>query len=112
LKIDFIQKGKARVLKQVFYKNITVPRGFVSDGASIPKIFWSIIGSPFVGLYLRASIIHDYLYSHQNYDYTRSQADKIFLEIMLNDGVSKTKAYTMYYIVRVFGRKYFKKKVN
>jgi uncharacterized protein DUF1353 len=35
-----------------------VPSGVQVDGASIPQVFWSIIGGPFEGRYRNASIIH------------------------------------------------------
>ena len=35
-------------------------RGRVVDGASIPSVFWSIIGAPYTGKYRDASVIHDY----------------------------------------------------
>lgn len=60
-------------------QTITVPAGFLTDGASIPHIFWSIIGSPF-GRYCNAAIIHDYLYFLV--DRTRQEADNIFYEAM------------------------------
>lgn len=31
----------------------------VIDGASIPPVFWSVIGGPYEGLYRNASIVHD-----------------------------------------------------
>jgi hypothetical protein len=37
----------------------TAPANSVIDGASIPQIFWSIIGGPFEGEYRNASIVHD-----------------------------------------------------
>lgn len=39
-----------------------IPKGFVSDGASIPRIFWSplLIGHPLMGDYRRAAIVHDF----------------------------------------------------
>ena len=37
-----------------------IPKGFVFDGASVPKLFWSVL-SP-VGLLLIQGIIHDYAY--------------------------------------------------
>lgn len=37
-----------------------VPSGAVVDGASIPPIFWSLIGGPYEGLYRDASVVHDY----------------------------------------------------
>src|ERR1700674_3220752 len=35
-------------------------KGLVFDGASIPQALWSIIGSPYTGLYRRAAVIHDF----------------------------------------------------
>ena len=48
------------------------------DGASIPQAFWSIIGGPFSGKYIKASVIHDHYCvtksrtqhdTHQNFYY-------------------------------------------
>ncbi|MFQ5946498.1 MAG: DUF1353 domain-containing protein [Anaerolineae bacterium] len=39
---------------------VVIPGGFVFDGASIPRLFWSIL-SP-VGLLLIPGLIHDYAY--------------------------------------------------
>ena len=35
------------------------PKGYVSNGASIPSFLWSIVGAPFEGKYRNAAIIHD-----------------------------------------------------
>ena len=68
---------------------IAVPAGFVTDGASVPQIFWNIF-SPF-GEYFPAALIHDFLYSKssnpQHGELTRKQADKIFLGAMRDIGV-------------------------
>lgn len=37
----------------------SAPEGSIVDGASIPRIFWTIFGSPFTGKYRDASVIHD-----------------------------------------------------
>ncbi|MGE0628876.1 MAG: DUF1353 domain-containing protein [Hyphomicrobiaceae bacterium] len=37
-----------------------VPKGAKVDGASIPRVLWSAIGSPYLGKYRRASVVHDY----------------------------------------------------
>src|SRR5262245_30471791 len=34
-------------------------QGSIVDGASIPRVFWSIIGGPLNGPYRNASVIHD-----------------------------------------------------
>jgi hypothetical protein len=71
-----------------------VPAGTRVDGASIPSMFWSIIGAPFTGKYREASIIHDY------YCATRSRhwkaVHKVFLDGMLARGVDKVQAQLMY----------------
>ena len=81
-------------------KVIYVPRGFITDGASIPKAFWSTIGSPFTGKYKRAAMVHDWLY--HTVSTTRIYADQIFLEIMKERGVSLWKRLSMYRAVRTF----------
>ena len=85
----------------------TVPIGFRTDGASIPKIFWSFVGSPFTGLYRRAALIHDYLYFSQTT--TRLHADKVFLEGMKSLKVSWWKRKVMYYAVRGFASRIWKR---
>ena len=77
---------------------IKVPKGFITDFASIPRIFWSIIGNPW-GQYGKAAVIHDYLYHTQIY--TRSRSDRIFLEAMQVLGVSWWRRRTMWFAVRI-----------
>jgi len=80
-------------------ETITVPKGFETDLASIPRIFHSII--PVNGKHRSPAIIHDYLYVVQ--DRTRSEADAIFLESMEQVGVRWTQRQAMYWAVRVGG---------
>ena len=79
----------------------TVPVDFVTDGASIPRIFWSFIGSPFTGFYRRPSLIHDELYATQKFK--RIYADRVFLEGMEDEGVSFWKRRLIYLAVRLRG---------
>ena len=37
-----------------------VPAGVEVDGASIPRIFWTLFGGPFEGNYIHASVVHDH----------------------------------------------------
>ncbi len=80
-----------------------VPINFITDGASIPKLFWSIIGSPFTGLYKKPSLIHDELYSSQKFK--RKYADRVFYDGMKDKGVSFWKRKVMYFAVRSCGWK-------
>lgn len=89
-----------------FFGEMIVPSGFVSDGASIPRIFWSIF-CPFDGEFFEAALIHDFLYSlmaKDEYDYIdRNQADQIFLEGMKDLGVGLIKRNIIYRAVRIGG---------
>jgi len=80
---------------------IVVPKGTVTDGASIPRVFWSIL-SPF-GEYFKAALPHDFLYSSNNKTLTRKQADDILREGMEVLGVHPAKRFVIYRAVRLFG---------
>ena len=86
---------------------IKVPKGFITDFASIPKVVWSIIGHP-AGQYGKAAVIHDYLY--RNGLRTRKKADDIFLEAMEVLGVGAIRRRVIYSAVRLFGCLAYKKK--
>ncbi|ENJ3383787.1 DUF1353 domain-containing protein [Salmonella enterica] len=79
---------------------IEVPVGFVTDLATVPRIFWILL--PPDGKYAKAAIIHDYLYD--NALRTKYEADRIFLDGMDVLGVPKWKRTVMYWAVRLFGR--------
>lgn len=78
---------------------IKVPAGFITDLASIPRIFWNIL--PPFGEYTKASIIHDYMYT--THCRPKEVADKIFLEAMEVLGVASWRRNLMYYAVKYFG---------
>jgi len=80
---------------------IFIEEGFEFDGASIPKAFWSLIGSPFNGKYKYSALIHDALYASEIVE--RHIADKVFLDLMEKDGVAWWKRTAMYNAVRVGG---------
>ena len=39
---------------------VEIPNGFITDFASVPRLFWNIF--PPIGNYRNAAIVHDYLY--------------------------------------------------
>lgn len=79
-----------------------VPEDFSWDGASIPRVAWSAIGfTPFHPRLMRASCIHDYLYTIKKG--SRRDADELFQKILIEDGVMEHAAGTMYRAVRNFG---------
>lgn len=79
---------------------LQVAKGQHTDGASIPRAFWILIGHPFTPDYSAASFVHDCLYAAHLF--TRRQSDEIFRRILLAT-VSKTRARVMWAAVRSFG---------
>ena len=90
---------------------ITVPKGFITDGASIPKsLQW--IYDPF-GKYIKGAVIHDYLYSKYNdTGINRTLADKIFDFIMKETGVNDKTRRKFYVAVKCFGKIFWQDKLK
>lgn len=86
---------------------IEVPEGFKFDLASIPRVFWRLI-APFE-LSVAAPLVHDYLYRYKGFwalgkqDLTRAECDRVFFNIMTEEGVVAWRRYFAYWAVRVFG---------
>jgi hypothetical protein len=78
---------------------VRVPVGFVTDFASIPRAFWSLL--PPDALYTYPAILHDYLYWDQRG--TRADADLTLRYAMEEFKVSKPTIETIYAGVRVGG---------
>jgi hypothetical protein len=77
------------------------PAGSVTDGASIPRYLWSLIGGPFEGRYRNASILHDVAYEKHNRPW--QDCDRMFYNAIRCSGVSAVEAKTMYYALYKFG---------
>jgi hypothetical protein len=82
-------------------KEVHILPGLVTDGASIPRALWRLVGSPFAGRYLAPAIIHDGLYAAEALP--RRECDALFLEAMQETLVSSWRARTMYWAVRAGG---------
>ena len=71
----------------------TIPEGFITDGASIPRIFWGVFGGPFCPKNLEASVQHDFLI-YIGVD--GSQRDLQFYSTLVDNNTDKWKARLMY----------------
>jgi len=80
---------------------ITVPKGFMTNFASVPRILWPIL--PPLDRYGKAAVVHDYLYRTSGLNYTRKQADGIFLEACDVLKVERWKSRAMYWAIRLLG---------
>jgi hypothetical protein len=92
---------------------VTVPKGFKSDGASVPRAMWSIY--PPFGKYLEAAVVHDWfcVLGHKGespIDY--KEAAKVFNEAMEVCCVGKWRRFKMYWAVRLGGPKFSAKKIE
>lgn len=106
---------------------LTVPEGFVYNGASVPSFVWSIYPPHALD---RASVFHDFIYrdngfmplgAHQYYDestekwvditkvWTRSAADSLFKKHLAQDpkGPGWLRRNLAYSMVRSFGKSYW-----
>ena len=107
------EKSYAYLLSPLHYQPkwgemITVPAGYITDFASVPRIFWSIF-PPYDPYYGAPAIIHDFGYStkgtflKEGQHKTRKEVDDLFLEAMQVQETPNWKSATMYLSVRVAG---------
>lgn len=81
------------------YQPVRVPIGFVTDFASIPRAFWSILRPD--GLYSYAAVIHDFLYWEQYL--SREDSDAILKLCMEDFRIDSGTIATVYGGVRLGG---------
>ena len=82
------------------FQPVLVPTGFVTDLASIPRVFWQLLRPE--GRYAYAAVVHDYLYWTQTRP--REEADEIFKIAMEDSKVDSRVIKTIYQAVREFGQ--------
>lgn len=108
LLIEYLDGRRYRVVEPFQYRVgedgseelvVTVPVGFVTNFASVPRVLWAIL--PPTGEYGKAAVIHDFLYCRRAL--TRTLCDAIFYEAMRALGVGWLRRSLMYAAVRLFG---------
>lgn len=87
-----------RIEEDVYLANTYVPRGFISNGASVPRIFWSLY--PPVGRYFLAAVVHDYVLAE---GMKWKDATKIFDDALRELGISSKKRWVMVNAVAFYG---------
>jgi peptidoglycan hydrolase-like protein with peptidoglycan-binding domain len=80
-------------------KTFEVPKGFVTDFASVPRPIWWLF--PPWAKYGNAAVLHDYCYWEQNI--SRKEADAVILEGMKDLRVSWLTRQLIYRALRLFG---------
>lgn len=77
---------------------ITVPAGFTTDLASVPRIFWSMLPRD-GGKHRVAAVVHDYLVEHKSWGY----AADVLSEALTDNGTAAAPRLLIVYAVRLWG---------
>lgn len=79
----------------------TAPRGARIDGASVPRVFWSLLTGPYEGLHRDASVNHDYECCVKSRPWR--EVHRMYYDAMRARGESAARAKLMYFAVYMFG---------
>jgi Protein of unknown function (DUF1353) len=105
--LDWSDDGRTMSLLREFVyidqtkMNWKSPQGSVVDGASIPRILWSMVGGPYEGKYRNASIVHDTECVAKTHKW--QAVHRMFYNASRAGGVGWIKANLMYAGVYYFG---------
>ena len=81
-------------------KPIWIPKDYYYDGASIPRLFWSVIGSPFEPDLQAPALAHDWLYLTHLTD--RATADETIFQLMTQATINTIRTHLIWGAVRGF----------
>jgi hypothetical protein len=95
-----------RLLRKFGYRDPTsnlwlAPAGSIIDGASIPRLLWTLVGSPFTGDYRKASVVHDVACTERNRPW--EAVHRMFYFACRCGGVGEVRAKIMFAAVFHFG---------
>ena len=110
-------RGNVRVVETFTYKDVTIEAGYLSNGATLYYLFYSlallglvstwflwllvlalfIVRTPFYPSSLRGAVVHDYLCELGEYE----KADRYYIEILLEDE-DRVRAYSKWIGVRIY----------
>lgn len=100
----FMNRKNLKVNLHDFVKDttysFTIPKGYKWDGATIPRMFWRLIGSKTDPAFLIPSMVHDVICEHHHYvDNDRYFADKVFERLLFVSGVPAYNRWIMFHFV-------------
>ena len=106
-KYPFINKKNLKVRLDDYKKDksyfFEIPKGYCYDGASIPKIFWRIIGSNTDNRFLVPALIHDVLCENHGYvDYDKGFSTAVFNALLEAGKVNKFQRFCMKHSVNFY----------
>lgn len=106
-KYPFINKRTLQVRLVDYSKkkiyNFFIPKGYCYDGASIPRLFWRVIGSNTDNRFLIPALIHDVLCENHDFvDYDRKFSTNVFNALLEVSEVNSFQRFLMKNSVDVF----------
>lgn len=87
--------------------SITINKGYVSDGASVPRFFWRLLSPKINVTTLVPSLVHDRLYETQVV--SREQADIYYYNALRRNGYPWWKSALTFWGLRLFGHSHWEK---
>lgn len=108
-KYPFVNIKKLNVVLKDKEKNKTykfeIPAYYYYDGASVPRLFWRVIGSNTDNSFLIAAMVHDVLCENHSYvDNDRHFSSEVFNALLKTSDVPAFKRYLMKHSVDFFQR--------
>jgi len=96
----FICRKELKVCLKDYDKNrnyeFKIPKGYCYDGASVPRIFWRIIGPNTDNKFLIPALIHDVLCEHHEYiNNDRAFSTNVFSALLESSGINSFKRFLM-----------------
>ena len=110
IRTDWMSDGNGdrsmRIVLDAFYiddsgREWKAPAGSIVDGASIPKFFWRLLGSPYCGDYRVASVFHDVACVNKRRPW--QTVHRMFNSAMRDCGVRMWKRLLIFWAVWCFG---------
>jgi hypothetical protein len=105
VKLQPLNGHKFELIEDFTYQDVVIPKGYKTNGADIPRIFWSIY-PPNRSDYLPAVIVHDYLCDLAEY----KKADDLFESCLKDLKISKFDVMVLVGAVRLYHRIKYKVK--
>lgn len=91
-------------------RELCVPAGVSTDGASIPRMLWRVCGHPLMSPRVYAATMHDWLYRNgHKIGISRKEADEIYYALLRHFGVAAWRAGIEYCALRFFGARHYRK---
>lgn len=112
LRLDFGDWGAgvgriAILLEPVSWRGILLPAGFMSDGASVPRVLWWFL-PPWGDVSTVAALVHDFACDSLKAGApvpggaTRSGCDRLFRDALISTGVPAWRAWVCWSGVRAY----------